>query len=141
MSFEVIGVPSLHLAAGLRCQVTVNCGLVFNPPLASDGISVTSGDATKLLFGSSSASRGRTWMGTSHCSHDEFAHCVIGLRQSGHCSAAMTRLPPALPAVVVGLVVPLLPLLLLLPHAAATTAIATTAIPNRAPTLRFVLKF
>ncbi len=96
------------------------------PPLLVVGSSVRSGDATKLLWSSSSARRGSTWIGTSHCSHDELAHCVIGLMQSGHCSAPNTTEPVGAPELLFEF--ELLPDLLLDPHAAkiSASAVATT---------------
>ena len=77
-----------HRAFGFRRYVTVIGG-----PADTVGSPASNGDGTKLFFSSSSIRRGNTWIGTSHCCHDEFAHCVIGLMHAGHSSAPMTRTP------------------------------------------------
>src|SRR4051812_1823218 len=99
MSSAVIGDPSSHTALGSISKVTENGLLSFLPvPLPSrTGSPLRTGDGTKLPSLSKSMRRGRMCSSTAQCSHEEFAHCVIGFRQSGHCSAPRIRVPPFLP--------------------------------------------
>src|SRR3954454_23331757 len=99
MSSAVIGDPSSHTAFGSISKVTENGLLSFFPlPFPSTtGSPFRTGDGTKLPSLSKSMRRGRMCSSTAQCSHEEFAHCVIGFRQSGHCSAPRIRVPPFLP--------------------------------------------
>src|SRR3954451_17840049 len=57
-------------------------------------MSFRTGDGMKLPSLSKSIIRGRTCSSTAQCIQEEFAHCVIGFRQSGHCSAPRISVPP-----------------------------------------------
>src|SRR4051794_32319303 len=96
MSSPLIGVPSSQTAACLILYVTENGLLSFLPvPLPSSvGVPSSTGDGMKLPFSSNVMSLGSTWMSTPQCIQDEFEHCVIGLRHSGHCSAPRMSVPP-----------------------------------------------
>src|SRR6266540_3070164 len=103
-------------------------GLAFTPPFCSVGASTSRSEATKFPFGSVCISLGITCSQAVHGSHDALAHDVIGLRHSGHCSAANTALPPCFWA---GAALPLVPPLLELLQAAATSAIANRTVSQR----------
>src|SRR4051812_37140027 len=83
--------------------------------------------------------RGRTCSSTAQCIHDEFAHCVIGFRQSGHCSAPRISVPPFFPSPLL-LLAALPPLpedaeldFLSLPHAAASSPMQKTSARSLKP--------
>src|SRR5205823_13771658 len=54
----------------------------------------STGDWMKLPFASNVMSFGSTWLSTPQCIQEEFEHCVMGFRHSGHCSAPRIRVPP-----------------------------------------------
>src|SRR5262245_28326464 len=124
-SAEVIGVPSDQLASGLILNVTLK-GLSVIPPLSRLGASVSSGDATKFPWRSTTMAYGSTCSPTLYQYHVAEEHDVIGFTHSGHCSAPRTADPPWVgPGDADG--VPVAPGAvvaagsLLPPHAAATT--------------------
>src|SRR6266536_4644206 len=95
-------------------------GSVSMPPFCSLGASTSRSEAMRFPLGSDSMSLGITCSQAAQGSHDALAHDVIGLRHSGHCSAANTTLPPCF--WVVAAFPP--PPLLVPPHADAIRAIA-----------------
>src|SRR2546421_12169577 len=65
---------------------------------------------------------GSTWTSTPQCIQEEFEHCVMGFRHSGHCSAPRMIVPPFFCAVLALEDAPAAGLFLSLLHAAATNA-------------------
>src|SRR5690242_11910860 len=142
-SFDVIGVPSDHSASGLILYVMVN-GLWVIPPLSRVGASTSSGEASKLPWRFRTIAYGRTCSPTLYQYQVAEEQVVIGLMQSGHCSAPTTMFPPVFGAAVVaaGALLDELPcgvLLELLLHAAPTIeATAATVMARNSQRVRKV---
>src|SRR3954454_14191665 len=95
MSSPVMGEPSSQTASAAILYVTVNGPVPPSVPVPdSFGSPSRTGDGTKVPFSFSSMSRGSTCSSTAQCIQEEFAHCVIGFKQSGHCSAPRISVPP-----------------------------------------------
>ncbi len=113
-SADVIGDPSSHTASGFNFTVMVK-GFSVMPPFSSVGSSAISEVALKPPSPVVNQSPGSTLTCVVQISHDEFAHWVIGLMHSGHCSAPMVIVPPVGVRSVAAAVVPALPPLAVVP--------------------------
>src|SRR3954453_12229020 len=140
MSSPVMGEPSSQTASAAILYVTVNGPVPPSVPSPdSFGSPSRTGDGTKVPFSFSSMSRGSTCSSTAQCIQEEFAHCVIAFRQSGHCSAPRISVPPFFSPPLLLLLPPLPPeeaaLLdfLSLPHAAASSPTQKTSARSLMP--------
>src|SRR5205085_2408651 len=82
-----------HVTSLPTCRLSRSCDAVGRHRISTVGSSVTSAVVSNVKSFVVSHTFGRSAKPTDHWYHDEFAHSVIGLRHSGHCSAPMIRLP------------------------------------------------